>query len=182
MMADDDALEKLHELRLGLQRAPNIIAAAGRVCAGEPDLGSLITIPYPKAKAGLTQIRGVGDKIADCVALFALDKLTAFPVDKWIWRAITEAYPEWGFPENAEPTERERREVAERARQVFGKYAGYANQYLFYWRRQHGEGPLPFGTRWRGKFRITPPEGHRLDDQYLDELRHEYLKGKYLSC
>ena len=149
---------------------------------GKLDWTELRRRPYEEVKQKLRQFPGVSDETADRVSLFALDKLEAFPLDYWVWRAITEAYPEWGFPEKAEPTDRERREAAERARQEFGEYAGYANQYLFFWRRRHGEEPLPFGTRWRGKFRITPPTGRQLDDHYLDELRHEYLRAKYLPC
>ena len=167
---------------LGSELSWNVNGIAKRVDRGEIDWDDLRRQRYPEVRRNLLQIPGVSGKIADCVALFALDKLEAFPVDKWAWRAVTEAYPEWGFPEIANPSGPELAAVSKRARQAFGKYAGYANQYLFYWRRRHGEEPLPFGTRWRGKFRITPPEGRQLADQYLDELRHEYLKAEYLSC
>ena len=167
---------------LGSELSWNVNGIAKRVDQGEIDWDDLRRQPYPEVRRNLLQVSGVSGPIADRVALFALDRLEAFPLDYWVWRAITEAYPEWGFPEKSEPTDRERREASKRARQEFGEYAGYANQYLCYWRRLHGEEPLPFGTRWRGKFRITPLEGRRLDDQYLDELRHEFLKAKYLSC
>ena len=167
---------------LGSELAWNVNGIAKRVDLGEIDWDDLRRQPYPEIRRNLLQIPGVSVKIADRVALFALDKPEAFPVDKWVWRAVTEAYPEWGFPEKSEPTDRERREASKRARQEFGEYAGYANQYLCYWRRLHGEAPLPFGTRWRGKFRITPHADRQFDDQYLDELRHEYLKAKYLPC
>ena len=159
-----------------------IIGAVNTMLDGGFALDTLATFSYIDAKNRLMCYPGIGSKIADCIALFALDQLEAFPMDRWVWRAVTEAYPEWGFPEKAKPTDKEMREASERARLEFGEYAGYANQYLFYWRRQHGEKPLPFGTRWRGKFRITLPEGRQLDDQYLDELRYEYLKAEYLSC
>ena len=142
---------------------------------------SLATVSYAEAKGMLMDYSGVGNKIADCICLFSLDRLEAFPMDRWVWRAVTEAYPEWGFPEKAEATDRERRGVAERARQEFGEYAGYANQYLFHWRRQLGEERLSFADRWHGKIRITPPDGRGLDDEYLDDLRYEYLARKHLS-
>ena len=165
---------KLYELRLGLKRAPNIIAAARQVCSGDLDWDALRQEPYDKVRRRLRKCSGVGPKIAECVALFAVDQLAAFPVDRWVWRAITEAYPEWGFPEQSGP-EQSGDAVIKRAQSEFGKYAGYANQQLFQWRRQHGEAPLPFGTRWRGKFQS-------LDDVALDAIRYEYLSRKYLSC
>ena len=63
------------------------MAAASRVCEGELDLSALARQPYTDAKAELMQCRGIGNKIADCVALFALDKLDAFPVDLHIGRS-----------------------------------------------------------------------------------------------
>lgn len=170
---------KLKELRLGLNRAPYMTTAAQKVCTGELDLCELRRQPYLEVRRRLMQLGGIGCKVADCIALFALDQLEAFPVDIWVWRAITEAYPEWGFSEKVQPTSAQKAAVDNYARHEFGKYAGYANQYLFYWRRQYGEEPLPFGTRWRGKFRIAPPADRQIDDQYLDDLRHEYLKAEY---
>ena len=92
----------------------------------------LITIrgkEYEYAKQRLIQIKGVGDKIADCVALFSLDKLNAFPVDVWVQRVMTKLY--------FEGEERSKQEIAEFGREYFGEYAGYANQFLFYYARQN---------------------------------------------
>ena len=167
---------------LGSKRTWSILDSAKLIDEGKMDWDELRRKPYIEARESLLQFPGVNDKTADRIALFGLGKLEAFPLDKWVWRAITQAYPELGFPENPESNDLERRKVAKLAPQVFGQYAGYANQYLFHWRRQYGEQPLPFATRWRGKLRITPPEGRQLDDQYLDDLRYEYLRAKYLSC
>ena len=173
--ANPEASEaKLDELRLGLKRAHNITAAARQVCSGELDWDALRREPYDKVKRRLLQCNGVGSKIAECVALFAVDQLAAFPIDRWVWRAITEAYPEWGLPEQSGP-EKSTDAVIKRAQSEFGKYAGYANQQLFQWRRRHGEEALPFGAVWRGKFRL--PAGVA-----PDEARYEYLSRKYLLC
>ena len=170
----------LRELGVGKPALYLVRAAVAIICRGL-SANLLAAVSYADAKAMLMGYPGVGNKIADCICLFSLDKLETFPVDRWVWRAVTEAYPEWGFLEKAGPTDRERHEAAERARQEFGKYAGYANQYLFHWRRKLGEGRLSFADRWHGKLRITPPDGRELDDKYLDDLRYEYLAGKYLS-
>lgn len=170
----------LRELGVG-KPALYLVKAAVAILDSGLSANSLATGSYAEAKRTLMDYSGVGNKIADCICLFSLDRVEAFPMDRWVWRAVTEAYPEWGFPEKADPTDRERREVADRARQEFGKYAGYANQYLFYWRRQLGEERLSFADRWHGKLRITPPDGREFDDEYLDDLRYEYLARKYLS-
>ena len=177
----DATEEQFRELNLGF-KASYVAGAATRVSDTGINLVNLRYLSYDDGKTRLMNYVGIGRKIADCIALFSLDKIEAFPMDRWVWRAVTEAYPEWGFPEKAKPSDKDLREASEQARQVFGKYAGYANQYLFHWRRLYGEEPLPFATRWRGKLRITPPEGRQLDDQYLDDLRYEYLRAKYLSC
>ena len=189
ILADTDRVTKLKKMQLGLYRDKNIVKAAHRFVNGEVVPDVLRNSSYQDVLPALMEGRrhkskanGIGPKVADCIALFSLDQLDAFPVDLWVWRAITEAYPEWGLPENTKPSDLNLREASEQARRVFGEYAGYANQYLFYWRRRLGEEPLPFGTRWRGKLRITPPGDRQLDDRYLDELRYENLKAKYLSC
>ena len=159
---------------LGSEPAWNITKITKLAEDGEIDWNELRRRPYEEVRQKLQRFPGVSGTIADYVALFALDKLEAFPLDRWIWRTITEAYPEWGFPEKSEPTDRERREASKRARQEFGEYAGYANQYLFHWRRQHGEEPLSFAHRWHGKFRLPP-------GMTVDDVRYEYLSRKYLS-
>ena len=79
------------------------------------------------AKAALIKIKGIGDKIADCISLFSLNKLGAFPVDTWISKGMTEQYFE-----NKKTSDNEIRAFANK---YFGRFRGYANQYLFfYWR------------------------------------------------
>ncbi len=70
---------------------------------------------------------GIGPKIADCIALFSLDKREAFPVDRWVRRAMNDLYFEGAAP----PDET----LAIWARDRFGKYAEYANQLPFHAQR-----------------------------------------------
>ena len=89
---------------------------------------------------------GIGPKIAGCVALMSLEKLDAFPVDRWMQRALVQcdlaAMPE-RLAERVRSgrtmTEAQQYRVAEWARGYFGEYAGYANQYLFHWIEPHKE-------------------------------------------
>ena len=79
-------LGPLEELNLGLQRHDKIIAAAERIRDGKLDLCYLAQpqVSYAEAKRRLMGCHGIGDKVADCIALFALDKMEAFPIDRWV--------------------------------------------------------------------------------------------------
>ncbi len=117
----------LRELGCGF-RAPYLASAAEAVASGALPLTSLRDASYEDALASLVALRGVGEKIADCVMLFSLDKMQAFPADRWVIKALHEWY---GLPENAKYSEM-RAWACER----FGADAGYANQYLFWSVRQ----------------------------------------------
>ena len=81
----------LRELGLGF-RAKYVAAAARIVADGGIDLFTLREAPYEAALEALTALPGVGDKVANCVMLFSLDKLDAFPVDVWVDRVLREWY------------------------------------------------------------------------------------------
>ena len=117
----------LRELGLGF-RAPYVISTAHQVVDGSLDLYELIGLPYPETKARLMDCYGIGAKIADCIAVFSLEKLEAFPVDVWVRRALAE----WYFPMQKKPPDRA---MVEWAQSYFGRYAGYSQQYLFHGRR-----------------------------------------------
>ncbi len=82
---------------------------------------------YEKSKEKIMEVPGVGEKVADCALLFSLDKTEAFPVDVWIARVMKE-----NFKECESLSEKK---IAEFGRQKWGKLAGYAQQYLYHWRR-----------------------------------------------
>ena len=118
---------ELRRLGLGF-RAPYVHLASVAVLEGRLDLDALIKMPYPEAKAALMERRGIGSKIADCIAVFSLEKLEAFPIDVWVRRALGE----WYFPGQKTPPDRV---LLEWAQEHFGRYGGYAQQYLFHGRR-----------------------------------------------
>lgn len=82
--------------------------------------------PLDDARRELMRIKGVGPKVADCVLLFGAGRFDTFPVDVWVRRVMDECYG--GFATN--------REVVEFSEKRFGAYAGFAQQYLFYYRRE----------------------------------------------
>ena len=103
-------------------RADYIIAAARAVANGDIDLNSLMHCDYHDAIKSLRTIRGVGEKVANCVTLFGLRHTEAFPIDVWMKCALKEH-----FPPNFDPAS-------------LGKYAGLAQQYIFYYTRSMGRG------------------------------------------
>jgi len=120
-------LPELRRCVLGY-RAPYVREVARRVDAGEFDLWAPSSLPYDEARRLLLDLPGVGEKVADCVLLFAYGKGEAFPVDVWVKRAVER----WYFKGTSTPE----RAIREFARRRFGRLAGYAQQHLFYYARQ----------------------------------------------
>ena len=117
---------ELRACKMGF-RAPNLLATARRIAGGELDLRSLRTCSVSEARAALVDLPGVGEKIANCVLLFAYGFQEAFPVDVWVGKAIRRLY----FPKRRPTPQRLRRFVES----YFGPNAGYAQQYLFHYVR-----------------------------------------------
>ncbi len=96
------------------------------------NLESLKKRSYDDAHSELKTLHGVGDKVADCVSLFALGHLEAFPIDVWIERVIQERYGLFSESGNSY----KKKSLA--AREYFGKFAGYAQEYLYHYSRNEG--------------------------------------------
>ncbi len=110
-------IEGLKDLKMGF-RARYIYDAAEKVSSGEINLYSIRDFGTTKeASDELCKISGVGPKVAACTLLFGFGRLDAFPVDVWIKRVIEKYFDEGFSPED------------------LGKYAGVAQQYLFYYER-----------------------------------------------
>jgi len=129
--------EQMKPCKLGF-RAERVLEASRIVHNKELDLETLRRMDYRKAKRELLSLPGVGQKVADCVLLFSLDKLEAFPVDVWVKRAILEFYScrfEESFVKKisrrASPALGEYEKLSSFGRKYFGEYAGYAQEYLF---------------------------------------------------
>ena len=114
----------LRECALGY-RARNLLATASLVASGKIDLEQWSALSDVDLKQELTKLPGVGAKVANCVMLFAYERLRAFPIDVWIERVLREKY----FP-------RARKLNASRLQAFtetyFGEHGGYAQQYLFH--------------------------------------------------
>ena len=80
------------------------------------------------AEKSLRYYDGVGPKVADCILLFTGARTDAFPVDVWVKRVMEELYI---------GKESSLKEIDAFAHQYFGENAGFAQQYLFYFAREH---------------------------------------------
>lgn len=124
-------LEQLRGLGFGF-RSGFIVKTTSALLAGEVNPESLTNQGYQEARTELKSLHGVGDKVADCVSLFSLGYLEAFPMDVWIEQVITQNYSK--FLDNGKSYAKK----AKAARAYFGRYAGYAQQYLFHYIRSSG--------------------------------------------
>ncbi len=83
--------KRLRECGLGY-RAKNLLATARQVASGDVDLEKLAEVSDVDLRARLCDLPGVGAKVANCVMLFAYERLRAFPIDVWIDRVLRERY------------------------------------------------------------------------------------------
>jgi len=115
---------ELRKCALGY-RAKNLLATARLVASGDVDLGKLAALSDIDLRVRLCELPGVGAKVANCVMLFAYERLRAFPIDVWIERVLRERY----FP-RARKLNAKRLEAF--TQEYFGDHGGYAQQYLFH--------------------------------------------------
>ena len=118
----------LRDLMFGW-RSSFIVKTTASIVSGDVDLLELTKLDYTKAHTRLKSLHGVGNKVADCVCLFSLGHLEAFPIDVWIERIINKHY---GIFESSGKSYAKRSMAA---REYFGRYAGYAQEYLYNYAR-----------------------------------------------
>ena len=112
-----------------------IVHTAKKIVKEKIDLEGMKKIPYEEAHAEIKNFLGVGPKVADCVCLFSLEKTEAFPIDVWVKRLMDEFYiGKKSAGKNL--TEKNYWELGDFAREKFGDYAGYAQEYLYYFYRK----------------------------------------------
>ena len=113
----DAGVDNLYALQTGF-RAKYIHDAACKIVSGEIDPGEILACEdYDACDRRLRTIHGVGPKVSACVLLYGFGKTEAFPVDVWIKKSLERHFPD-GFDVKR-----------------LGKYAGIAQQYLFYYER-----------------------------------------------
>lgn len=101
----------------------------------EINLDSLIKIKSTEEiRNELLKLDGVGEKVADCILLFALHRFDTFPVDVWVRRVMNVLYIH-----NEDEAKVNKKQIREVAYSLFGEIEGIAQQYLFYWARENFE-------------------------------------------
>lgn len=93
------------------------------------DLEKIMAMDADGCHKGLQEFMGIGAKVADCIMLFSMKKSSAFPVDVWVKRAMMHFY-------GADDASLNKIRIF--ARERFGEYSGFAQQYLFYYARENG--------------------------------------------
>ena len=101
----------LHSCRLGF-RDKFLEDAIKKLCSKEVKLEKIGKMPYSKAMNELMKIKGIGKKVASCILLFGYNKYEAFPIDVWIAKVLRKYFPG-------------------KDASYFGKYAGYAQEFLY---------------------------------------------------
>ncbi|MFB6242321.1 MAG: DNA-3-methyladenine glycosylase [Candidatus Nanosalina sp.] len=114
--------EELRELGVGY-RARYIVETI-KILEEDFDVEKFEELDYGETREYMKSLYGVGDKVADCVLLFSLGYLEAYPIDTWAQKALEENFPEL-YSEDYD-------ELSKNMRNYFGEYAGYAQEYLFH--------------------------------------------------
>jgi len=123
-------LQDLQECKLGY-RSKYVLDTSRTIASGEIDFDELKKADYQECKELLLKLSGIGDKVADCIMLFALEKLEAFPLDTWILK-ILQKYYSGDFCMDKKSISKKRYENTRLdVLDHFGKYGGYSQQFLY---------------------------------------------------
>ena len=117
-------------------RAKAIKKASIAVTKGEINFEDLKNMNYYDAKQELVKIFGIGNKVADCILLFSLNKLEAFPLDRWMLRILEKYYSNKFKTSTNTMTDKTYEKIHQKIIEHFGKYAGYSQQFLFKMERE----------------------------------------------
>jgi len=117
-------------------RSEFIIKASKMVYSNEINFEYLKNSQYTDAKNLISKVPGVGNKVADCILLFSLNKMDAFPLDRWMIRILEKYYPNIFKFTTKTLTDKQYNLLHEKIIEYFGPYSGYAQQFLFKMERE----------------------------------------------
>ena len=120
-------------------RAPFIKEAAKMVVLKKIDFEYLKKCDYYEAKKNICLIPGIGNKVADCIMLFSLNKLEAFPLDTWMIKILEKYYSKEFKIETKTITQKQYESLHEKIVNYFGPYCGYSQQFLFKMERENND-------------------------------------------
>jgi len=120
-------------------RAPFIKEAAKMVILKKIDFEYLKKCDYHEAKKNICLVPGIGNKVADCIMLFSLNKFESFPLDTWMIKILEKYYSKEFKIETKTITQKQYELLHEKIVNYFGPYCGYAQQYLFKMEREKND-------------------------------------------
>ncbi len=120
-------VEELREFAKVGFRDKRIFDTVNMILTKNIDLDNFENLETDTLREELLKFAGVGNKVADCIMLFSYKRGEVFPVDVWIKRVMEELFIKEETPV---------KKISKEADRIFGKYAGYAQQYLFYYGRE----------------------------------------------
>ena len=120
-------------------RAPFIKEAAKMVILKKIDFEYLKKCDYHEAKKNICLVPGIGNKVADCIMLFSLNKLESFPLDTWMIKILEKYYSKEFKIKTKTITQKQYELLHEKIVNYFGPYCGYAQQYLFKMEREKND-------------------------------------------
>ena len=124
--------------KCGVGYRANFIKEASKIFSSkEIAIEDLKNCTYEDAKKKISKIPGIGNKVADCILLFSLDKLESFPLDRWIIRILEKYYSERFQIETKTITDKQYEILHQKIVNHFGPYAGYSQQFLFKMEREN---------------------------------------------
>ena len=123
-------LQDLQECKLGY-RSKYVLDTSRTIASGEIDFDELKKADYQEAKELLLKLPGVGDKVADCIMLFSLEKLEAFPLDTWVVKILQKYYSDDFCMDKKTISKNKYENIHQNVLKHFGKYAGYSQQFLY---------------------------------------------------
>lgn len=119
-------VEELRDCKTGF-RDKYIYSTTKDVIENNININDFLEMDSETCHKELMKFKGVGAKVADCIALFGMRKYNSFPVDVWVKRVMQEFYnaKEMSLPK-----------MRKYGMDLFGDDAGFAQQYLFYYVRE----------------------------------------------
>ena len=130
------SIEEIKKCGVGY-RAPFIKQASKMIVLKKINFKYLEKCDYEEAKKNICVIPGIGNKVADCILLFSLNKLEAFPLDTWMIKILEKYYSNEFKIETKTITTNQYDILHEKIVNYFGPYCGYAQQFLFKMEREN---------------------------------------------
>lgn len=130
------SLDDLLAMKLGY-RAKYIRRTVEAALGGELDLAALSRMKYGEAMEYLKSFYGIGEKVANCICLFGLHQIDAFPVDTWIQKILLREYAPKSRLTADVPKSRLCGALVSEFFSAYRGFAGVMQQYIFYYERNY---------------------------------------------